>query len=61
VLDSSLGPVGLAELCSGRAVVYVYPRAGRPGVPMLPGWDEIPGARGCTPQSWGLTSYRAPD
>src|SRR5205814_8323329 len=31
--------------------IYVYPRSGRPGVPMLPGWDETPGARGCTPQS----------
>ena len=29
----------------------MYPRAGRPGVPVLPGWDGIPGARGCTPQS----------
>ncbi|CAN5340172.1 hypothetical protein BH18ACT12_BH18ACT12_04830 [soil metagenome] len=32
-------------------VLYFYPRAGRPGQPMLPGWDRIPGARGCTPQS----------
>jgi peroxiredoxin len=32
-------------------VLYVYPRAGRPGRPLPPGWDETPGARGCTPQS----------
>jgi len=32
-------------------VIYVYPRSGKPGQPMLPGWDETPGARGCTPQS----------
>ena len=32
-------------------VIYIYPRSGRPGVPLLPGWDETPGARGCTPQS----------
>jgi peroxiredoxin len=51
VLDSSAGPVALDELCAGLAVVYVYPRSGRPGEPMLPGWDAIPGARGCTPQS----------
>ena len=38
----------------GLLVLYVYPRAGRPGVPSLPGWDEIPGARGCTPQSLGF-------
>jgi peroxiredoxin len=51
VLESSLGPVDLAELCGERCVVYVYPRTGRPDRPMLEGWDEIPGARGCTPQS----------
>jgi peroxiredoxin len=32
-------------------VLYVYPRSGKPGQPLLPGWDETPGARGCTPQS----------
>jgi peroxiredoxin len=58
-LDSSAGPVDLTELCSGRAVVYVYPRTGRPGVPNLPGWDEIPGARGCTPQSCGFRDHAA--
>ena len=36
---------------SGRSVVYVYPRTGRPDQPLPAGWDEIPGARGCTPQS----------
>ena len=51
VLESSAGPVDLAELCSGLGVVYVYPRSGRPGEPLLPGWNDIPGARGCTPQS----------
>ena len=35
----------------GRSVVYVYPRTGRPEQPLPPGWDQIPGARGCTPQS----------
>ena len=51
VLESSTGPVDLAELCAGLGVVYVYPRTGRPDRPMLEGWNEIPGARGCTPQS----------
>ena len=32
-------------------VAYVYPRTGRPGEPLPTGWDDIPGARGCTPQS----------
>jgi peroxiredoxin len=56
-LESSAGPVDLAALCSERCVIYVYPRAGRPGVPMLPRWDEIPGARGCTPQSCGFRDH----
>jgi peroxiredoxin len=47
VLESSLGPVDVRDF----TVLYVYPRSGRPGVPLLPGWDETPGARGCTPQS----------
>jgi peroxiredoxin len=59
VLPSSQGSVDLAELAAGRLVLYVYPRAGRPGVAMLPGWDEIPGARGCTPQSCGFRDYAA--
>ena len=32
-------------------MLYAYPLTGRPGVPLPSGWDEIPGARGCTPQS----------
>ena len=35
----------------GRSVVYIYPRTGRPDQRLPTGWDEIPGARGCTPQS----------
>jgi peroxiredoxin len=42
--------VNLAQL-RGRTVVYAYPRTGRPGVANPEGWDMIPGARGCTPQS----------
>ena len=59
VLESSSGPVDLAELCAERGVVYIYPRSGRPGVPLLPGWDAIPGARGCTPQSCAFRDHSA--
>jgi peroxiredoxin len=45
------GTANLAELAAGRLVAYVYPRTGTPGKPLPPGWNEIPGARGCTPQS----------
>ncbi len=50
-LTSTDGPlVDLAAL-EGRWVIYVYPMTGKPGVPLPDGWDSIPGARGCTPQS----------
>ncbi|HUB99148.1 MAG TPA: peroxiredoxin [Solirubrobacterales bacterium] len=41
----------LASLATGRLVAYFYPRAGTPGVALPDGWNDIPGARGCTPQS----------
>jgi peroxiredoxin len=41
----------------GRTVVYVYPRTGVPGRSMPEGWNEIPGARGCTPQSCGFRDH----
>jgi peroxiredoxin len=45
------GSISLAQLAQGRLVAYVYPRTGVPGEPSPAGWDGIPGARGCTPQS----------
>jgi peroxiredoxin len=44
---------------SGRWVIYVYPMTGRPDVPLPDGWDGIPGARGCTPQSCGFRDHYA--
>jgi peroxiredoxin len=41
----------------GRTVVYIYPRTGQPGVPLPTGWDDIPGARGCTPQSCAFRDH----
>jgi peroxiredoxin len=35
----------------GYVVLYCYPMTGKPGVPLPNGWEQIPGARGCTPQS----------
>ena len=43
----------------GRVVVYAYPRTGIPGVENPPGWDLIPGARGCTPQSCAFRDHFA--
>ena len=55
-LASSQGDVNVR----GFAVIYIYPRSGKPGVPLLEGWDETPGARGCTPQSCAFRD-RFPD
>jgi len=54
--DGSL--IDLATL-RGRTVVYVYPRTGRPGESPPDGWDAIPGARGCTPQSCSFRDHFA--
>lgn len=44
----------------GRTVVYCYPMTGRPDEDVVPdGWDSIPGARGCTPESCGFRDHHA--
>jgi peroxiredoxin len=52
------GELDLAEAARACLVVYVYPRTGTPGRPSPPGWDDIPGARGCTPQSCAFRDAR---
>jgi peroxiredoxin len=49
-------PVNLSKL-KGRTVIYIYPRTGVPGVDPPDGWDQIPGARGCTPQSCAFRDH----
>jgi len=48
--------IDLSKL-AGRTVVYIYPRTGRPGENPPDGWDAIPGARGCTPQSCSFRDH----
>ena len=50
---------GLVDLSAlpGRTVVYCYPMMGRPDRDLPEGWDEIPGARGCTPQSCAFRDH----
>jgi peroxiredoxin len=50
--------VDLSNL-AGRVVLYIYPRTGVPGQPLPDGWDGIPGARGCTPQSCAFRDHFA--
>jgi peroxiredoxin len=57
-LPSTLGGLlDIRDAACGLLVVYVYPRTGRPGEPLPAGWDEIPGARGCTPQSCAFRDH----
>jgi len=50
--------VDLSRL-AGRSIVYAYPRTGKPGLPNPDGWDMIPGARGCSPQSCAFRDHFA--
>ena len=56
-LSSTSGAlVDLGKL-QGTTVIYAYPMTGKPGVPLPDGWDMIPGARGCTPQSCAFRDH----
>ena len=49
--------VNLATITAPRIVVYCYPMTGRPDRPLPAGWDDIPGARGCTPETCGFRDH----
>jgi peroxiredoxin len=49
--------VNLARIPAPRVVVYCYPMTGRPDKPLPAGWDDIPGARGCTPETCGFRDH----
>jgi len=49
--------VDLTALSAPRTVIYCYPMTGVPGKPLPEGWDLIPGARGCTPQTCGFRDH----
>lgn len=53
LLSTTGQEVDLSEI-AGTTVVYIFPMIGRPDGPPMTGWNEIPGARGCTPQSCGF-------
>lgn len=56
-LDATSGGIINLGKLSGIIVIYFYPMTGRPDSPALVGWNEIPGARGCTPQSCAFRDY----
>lgn len=51
--------VNLAELARFPHVLFFYPRTGVPGEPPGEAWNQLPGARGCTPQSLGFRALHA--
>jgi peroxiredoxin len=51
--------VDLLQEGFARLVIYAFPMTGLPGVELPSGWDEIPGARGCTPESCGFRDHAA--
>ena len=55
LLNATCGArVDLAAVSHGRWILFVYPMTGVPGVDLPDGWDEIPGARGCTSEACGF-------
>jgi peroxiredoxin len=51
--------VALGGLGPGRSIVYVYPMTGQPAVALPEGWDDIPGARGCTTEACDFRDHHA--
>jgi peroxiredoxin len=57
-LEATTGErVSLRDAAAGTLVLYVYPATGVPGRPLPEGWDEIPGARGCTPENCSFRDH----
>jgi peroxiredoxin len=53
-LPSTAGGEVRLDILPGRTVLFCYPRTGRPDQELPPGWNDIPGARGCTPETCGF-------
>ena len=49
--------VNLSTVSAPRIVIYAYPMTGRPDRQLPQGWDDIPGARGCTPETCGFRDH----
>jgi peroxiredoxin len=56
-LRSTKGELIDLSALPGRMIVYAYPRTGKPGIDNPEGWDMIPGARGCTPQTCSFRDH----
>jgi peroxiredoxin len=57
LLSTAGRTIDLSDLSAPRTVIYCYPMTGVPGRPLPEGWDLIPGARGCTPQTCSFRDH----
>jgi peroxiredoxin len=55
--STSTRRVNLSKVAAPRTVIYFYPMTGQPGTALPAGWDDIPGARGCTPETCGFRDH----
>lgn len=56
-LKSTSGEFIFLKELTGKLVIYLYPMTGPSEIPLPKGWDEIPGARGCTPQACSFRNH----
>jgi peroxiredoxin len=56
LIDTNGKTVNFGDI-KGKLVIYCYPMTGQPNVALPDGWDQIPGARGCTPQSCSFRDH----
>jgi peroxiredoxin len=59
-LEATTGESVRLDQLDGRTVLFCYPRTGRPDQELPPGWNAIPGARGCTPEACGFRDAHGP-
>jgi peroxiredoxin len=57
LLSTTGDRVDFKKLGPGRTVIYLYPMTGRPGVELPTGWDDIPGARGCSTEACSFRDH----
>lgn len=59
-LPSTAGrTIALDDFGPGRTVLYIYPMTGRPDIDLPNGWDDIPGARGCTTEACDFRDHHS--
>src|ERR1700676_1860317 len=57
LVSTSNRSLNMADVARDRTVIYCYPRTGRPDQEIPKGWNDIPGARGCTPESCSFRDH----